>query len=167
MQIGVESYWGVEETALTFRPDAVISIMDQARLVPRLAVTPQNHFSIGFHDIEHPEQGKTEPSRDHIGQLIEFAARCQREGAERLLVHCMAGVPRSPAASFIIAIAVRGDDPVRAAHVLFEAAPFVDPNMLMIKHADMLGGHSGEAVRAIQRARSLKPRARQQHFFCI
>lgn len=167
MQIGVESYWGVEETARTYRPDAVLSITDQARLVPKLPIDPQNHFSIGFHDIEHPEQRKMEPSIDHIASLIEFAARSQRKGAERLLIHCMAGVRRSPAAAFIIAISVRRDDLVRAAHILFEAAPFADPNMLMIKHADKIGGHSGEAVRAIQRARSLKLRTRQQHFFFL
>ena len=126
MQIGVESYWGLEETARTFSPDAVISIMDQVRLVPVLPIDPQNHLSIAFHDIEYPERDKTEPSINHIERLIEFAARSQRQGAKRLLIHCMAGVRRSPAACFIIAIAVRRDDLVRAAHILFEAAPFAD-----------------------------------------
>ena len=167
MKIGVGSYWQLEETVREFRPHAVISIVDQSRLVPKLNIGPQDHFGIGFHDIEQPEQGKTEPSREHIEKLIEFAAGRSRAGAKRFLIHCGAGVRRSPAAAFIVSILVRQDDPVRAAHVLFEAAPFADPNMLMIKHADTLGGYSGEAIRAVEAARGSKPQAKQQHFFCI
>ena len=140
MRIAVDNYWNVEETTRRLQPDAVISIMDAAHLAPALFLAPERHLQLGFHDIERKEAGKTPPAQDQIAAMIAFADQHRRSGARHLLIHCMAGVSRSPAAAYILAVSVRREDPGRSAVQLFQAAPFADPNMLMIRHADELGG---------------------------
>ena len=153
MRIAVDSYWNVAETTRRLQPDAVISIMDAAHLAPHLFLAPQRHLHLGFHDVEKPQAGKALPTRDQIASMIEFAEKHRKSGARHLLIHCMAGVSRSPAAAYILAVSVRKEDPVRSAAQLFQAAPFASPNMLMIHHADQLGGWKGSMVAAMRTAR--------------
>ena len=84
-----------------------------------------------------------------------------------MFIHCAAGVRRSPAAAYIIAVITRHEDPFRAAHVLFQEAPFVDPNMLMIKHADRLAGLEGGMVQAILTTRKSSKVHEGQRSFCL
>jgi predicted protein tyrosine phosphatase len=68
----------------------------------------------------------------------------------------MAGVSRSPAAAYIVAVLVRKEDPVRAAVQLCRAAPFAEPNLLMVRYADDLGGWNGAMLAAIRNARGVR-----------
>lgn len=167
MKIAVDSYWNVTEATRRLQPDAVVSIMDAAHLAPSLCLAPQRHLHLGFHDIQKPETGKSPPTQDQIAKLIEFAEHHSKSGARHLLIHCMAGVSRSPAAAYILAVSVRREDPVRSAVQLFRAAPFADPNMLMIRHADELGGWKGAMLSAVQVAQKNVEVAGQQHPFMI
>ena len=108
-----------------------------------------------------PEEGIRLPTPDQISSMVEFAEYRRKSGAQRLLIHCMAGVSRSPAAAYILAVIVRKEDPVRAAAQLFQAAPFARPNMLMVKHADELDGWKGMMANAIRTARTDRGKAEQ------
>ncbi len=167
MKISVDSYWNVTSATRRLKPDAVISIMDAAHLAPDLLLPQERHLQLGFHDIEKSEAGKTPPTQDQISRMIKFAEDHRRSGAHGLLIHCMAGVSRSPAAAYILAVAVRKEDPVRAAAQLFQAAPFVSPNMLMVQHADDLGGWRGVMTEAIRKARKTKGKVEQFAPFVI
>jgi predicted protein tyrosine phosphatase len=167
MRIMVDSYWNAIETRRHENPDAVISIMDAAHLVPDLGLDSSCHLRLGFHDIEVPETGKVPPSPASIEELVEFARRQRTRGARSILIHCMAGVRRSPAAAYVLAVSVRHEDPVRAAHVLFREAPFADPNMLMVNHAEALMSLMGSMTAALREARKSIKAASQQHFFSI
>jgi predicted protein tyrosine phosphatase len=150
VEIAFDTYWNVTETVQTWKPDAVISIMDASHLAPSLQYRSERHLKLGFHDIQRPEAGRTAPSSQHIMDMLEFVNTRRKTGARRVLVHCMAGVSRSPAAAYIIAVCVRNEDPLRAATLLIQAAPFVTPNMLMVKHADQLSGWGGAMAQALR-----------------
>ena len=167
MKITVDSYWNVSEAARRLQPDAVISIMDAAHLAPSLLLPADRHLQLGFHDIQKPETGKSLPTRNQIATMIEFAELHRKSGARHLLIHCMAGVSRSPAAAYILAVSVRREDPVRSALQLFQAAPFAHPNLLMIRHADELGSWNGTMISAVRSAREDLVEGRQQHQFTI
>lgn len=167
MKIAVDSYWNMAEATRRLQPDAVISIMDAAHLAPTLDLAPERHLQLGFHDVEKPEAGKTPPAQEQVSRMIEFAEHHRRSGAQRLLIHCMAGVSRSPAAAYILAVAVRKEDPVRAAAHLLRAAPFVRPNMLMVQQADELGGWRGTMAEAIRKARKAAGKVEQFAPFVI
>jgi predicted protein tyrosine phosphatase len=167
MRFNVTSYWGLQSALNEIRPDGVISIMDAAHLVPDLGLDPSCHLRLGFHDIEVPEAGKVPPSPASIEELVEFARRQRTRGARSILIHCMAGVRRSPAAAYVLAVSVRHEDPVRAAHVLFREAPFADPNMLMVNHAEAAMSLMGSMTAALREARKSIKATSQQHFFSI
>lgn len=167
MRIAVDNYWNVEETTRRLQPDAVISIMDAAHLAPVLFLAPERHLQLGFHDIERKEAGKTPPAQDQIARMIAFADKHRRSGARHLLIRCMAGVSRSPAAAYILAVSVRKEDPVRSAVQLFQAAPFARPNMLMVQHADLIGGWNGTMTTALRTARQGQRNAEQFAPFTI
>ena len=167
MLITVVNYWNVQLAMQESRPDAVISIMDAAHLAPKLALDSTRHLRLGYHDIERPEDGKMTPSPEQMRELITFAQRHRADGAASILIHCMAGVSRSPAAAYILAVTVRQEDPLRAAHVLFREAPFANPNMLMIRHADLLAGLGKGMAQSIGVAREGVPQTTQQHSFSI
>lgn len=167
MKISVDSYWNVTESTRRLQPDAVISIMDAANLAPSLLLAPERHLHLGFHDIQKPEAGRSPPSREQIARMIEFAESHRKSGARQLLIHCMAGVSRSPAAAYILAISVRKEDPLRAATQLFRAAPFADPNMLMIRHADDLCGWKGTMLATVRAAQENLVDTQQPHPFTI
>lgn len=167
MKLHVSSYWSVRTDAQQIHPDAVVSIMDAAHLGPDLNLDPSRHLRLGFHDIEAPRDGKSPPSPADVGELITFARQQKAVGAKSLLIHCAAGVRRSPAAAYIIAVILRNEDPLRVAHVLFREAPFADPNMLMIRHADAEAELDGVMSKAIKAARASSAFSSQQHSFSI
>ena len=145
----------------------MISIMDATHLAPPLHLHADRHLQLGFHDIQKPEAGRSLPTRNQISTMIEFAEHYRKSGARHLLIHCMAGLSRSPAAAYILAISIRREDPVRSALQLFQAAPFAHPNLLIIQHADDLGSWNETMLSAVRSAREDLVEARQQHQFTI
>jgi len=163
----VASYWNAQDQALSFNPDIAISILEPGARSPEFGIEQTRHLRIGFNDIEASEIGRIAPSLDHIKTIINFTKEQRATGARRLMVHCMAGVSRSPAAAYILAVVVRGDDPVRAARVLFQSAPFVSPNLLMVRHADTLGHFNGSMLRAVQKEAAISRTATHPQPFVI
>lgn len=111
-------------------------------------ISPQRHLRIAVSDIETPMEGHILPATDHIEQLLAFAAAWDQR--EPLVIHCYAGVSRSPAAAFIAACAL---SPRRAelevARDLRRASPTATPNLRLVALADRLLDRRGRMVEAI------------------
>jgi len=116
------------------RASHVVSLLDPGMEPPAFdGLDPGRHLVLRFHDIDGPEPGYAHPGRDDIRVLVDFARALPPDG--RLLIHCVAGVSRSPAAGAIVACAVVGPDAAR--RFLAEDRPSC-PNALMLRHADAL-----------------------------
>jgi predicted protein tyrosine phosphatase len=98
------------------------------------------HKVVEFHDTMFENNGG--PSYENVAELIEFGA-----GVPKLLVHCHAGISRSTATAWGVAIA-NGQEPLEAFLQLQQNHPNESsvfgqgfkrtfaPNILIIKHLD-------------------------------
>jgi predicted protein tyrosine phosphatase len=111
LRITIAPYWDAEKLAQTLRPDAVISILGAADRLEPLAfpyMPERAVLRLGFDDVlvdstrgglERPTILKAPKPSDMIA-LAEFLGEF---GPGSLLVHCRAGVSRSPAIAMAIA----------------------------------------------------------------
>lgn len=109
---------------------------------PRLRLT--------FHDIAEPLPDLTPPTRADVERVLAFTRSW--DAARPMLIHCWAGVSRSPAVAYIVACdrAPPGEE-ARLAAELRAAAPFATPNPLLIGLADQVLNRSGAMAAAIGR----------------
>lgn len=109
---------------------------------------PGPYLRLAFHDIAAPRPGLTTAATEHVERLLTFAR--DWDGGQPMLIHCWAGVSRSPAAAYIVACdrALPGDE-ARLAAGLRAAAPFATPNPLLIALADRVLGRGGAMIAAI------------------
>ncbi len=100
-----------------------------------------------FNDIAEPREGLVAPDAAVIERLLAFA---DAAGEGTLLIHCFAGVSRSPAAAYLLACrrAAPGEEG-RLAHALRAASPEATPNPLMVALADEALGRGGAMTAAI------------------
>ena len=146
--IVVSGYWELEETLERYRPVYLVSLMDNADAVPTPTyINANNHLRLGFHDVEWKIPGIS-PSMADIEKIIELALRWNGS-SNPILVHCVAGESRSPAAALIIASIRQPNNEAKLTAHLKQQAPYCHPNRLMIELADQalfLGGKLIEAV---------------------
>lgn len=103
---------------------------------------------LAFHDIAAPRPGLIPAVAEDVERLLAFAR--DWDGVRPMLIHCWAGVSRSPAAAYIVACdRARPGEEVRLAADLRAAAPFATPNPLMVALADRLLGRDGAMIAAI------------------
>lgn len=116
-------------------------------------IAQDDHLILRFNDITEPRDGLVAPSEMHILSLIEFAAGW--DWSTPLLVHCWAGISRSPAAAAIIALALDASRDDKALAVkLRDLSGSITPNIMMIDIADRMlhrDGQFSKAVRSIGR----------------
>ncbi|WP_312128298.1 hypothetical protein [Brevundimonas sp.] len=105
------------------------------------------HLELRFNDIAEPRDGLIEPRPKHIQSIIEFGRSSRTQGP--LLIHCWAGVSRSPAAAFIIACDRERPSPKHLAARLRSSAPYCTPNTRMIALADEALDAQGDLFSAI------------------
>ena len=127
----VISLLGVEGTAA--RPDGVL---------------PENHLSLAVDDIAMDIAGYAAPGRRHVEELIAFARDWQRQGP--IICHCYAGISRSSAAAMILLALYNPGREREAAVRLRAAGEHIQPNRLIIRHADDLLGLDGALIDAVQ-----------------
>jgi predicted protein tyrosine phosphatase len=109
---------------------------------------PDCHLCLTFHDIAEPLEGFTAPGRDHVEQILDFAATWQPPAG--LLIHCWAGISRSTAAAFAAMCALNPEhEEAEIAWDLRRMAPTASPNRLMVMHADELLGRRGRMIAAV------------------
>lgn len=139
----------VVDTVRTSGARSLVTILTAGASMARpCEIAPQQHLRIAVSDIEAPVEGHILPATSHIEQLLAFAKAWDR--ASPLVVHCYAGVSRSPAAAFIIACALT---PMRAerdvALNLRRASPTATPNLRLISLADRILNRRGRMIEAI------------------
>ena len=103
---------------------------------------------LAFHDVAAPRPGLTPATAGDVERLLAFARGW--DGNQPMLIHCWAGVSRSPAAAYVVACdrAPPGAE-TRLAARLRAAAPFATPNPLLIALADRLLRRGGAMIAAI------------------
>ncbi|MBO0663704.1 tyrosine protein phosphatase [Jiella sp. MQZ9-1] len=116
-------------------------------------VEASRHLFLAFNDIAEPMDGFTAPGALHVDQLIDFGHRWDRQAP--LAIHCWAGISRSTAAAYVLALAVNPAlDEARLAKELRRRAPSASPNPRIVAMADaklQRGGRMVAAIRAIGR----------------
>ena len=131
----------VDHVLTLVSPDAEIG----ARAVPATVLR--------FNDILEPRPGLVAPDAEMVHAIIALGRELPVDAT--LLVHCFAGVSRSPAAAYVLACAasVRGDE-LAIAQRLRADSPKATPNALMVSLADEIlqrGGAMRAAIAAIGR----------------
>lgn len=109
-------------------PSHVISL-----ITGTLPVFGPRHLQIAFNDIIRPSPGLVLPQATHVDQLLAFTRDLGDQ--DRLLVHCMAGINRSPAAAIGILIQ-HGVEFAEAYRMIAAMRPSIEPNRLLISYID-------------------------------
>lgn len=124
-----------------------------ASLVRPCEIPRERHLRIAVSDIEAPREGHLLPGDAHIERLLGFLQEWDR--AAPLVIHCYAGVSRSPAAAYIAACALAPQRcEMELARELRRASPTATPNRRLVALADERLGREGrmnDAIAAIGR----------------
>ncbi|WP_297804513.1 hypothetical protein [uncultured Brevundimonas sp.] len=138
----------VEAIARVRRPSHILSLISPSAEPTGFQCLAPYHLELRFNDIAEPRDGLIEPSAEHIQSIIEFGRSSREQGP--LLIHCWAGVSRSPAAAFIIGFDRDRPAPTHLAARLRSSAPYCTPNPRMIALADAALDAQGDLFRAIK-----------------
>ncbi len=79
-----------------YRADRVLSILDPGMPVPDLGLPPERHHVVACLDLDTSEG----PNARDIAAIHQFGSECGERDV--VIVHCHAGVSRSPAAALIL-----------------------------------------------------------------
>jgi predicted protein tyrosine phosphatase len=154
------------------RFDAVLSLESpRAPRRERLRFHAQpapDHLVLRFEDLDYGPAGVTLPTREHARLVLEFG---RKHVDAKLLVHCVAGVGRSPAAALLVLADRYG--PGREADALDELLrlrPEAVPNLALTAAADAELGRGGALHSVVVARNSTRDdwqtvRARKQAFF--
>jgi predicted protein tyrosine phosphatase len=136
------------ELVRDLRPEYLISVVEPDWQPPTPPeISPERHLRIEVHDIGQPVTGYIAPEEHHIATLIDFLSACEDDSS--VLLHCFAGISRSPAAALIALVLDTEGQEAEAARALRRAAPHAYPNRRMIELADGLLGRSGRLMAAV------------------
>lgn len=137
----------LKDSLARWQPSHVVSLSspggEQAVLPPDVKI-----LRLTFHDIVTPADPHVMATGADIAALLAFAEDVS--AGRPILVHCWAGVSRSPAAAYILACARSGPGREQAlAARLRKTASFATPNAHMIALADAHLQRRGAMSRAI------------------
>jgi predicted protein tyrosine phosphatase len=139
----------VEQVVEQSGAESLISLLSPPAAPPRPSrIAPQRHLVLGLSDIVAPRDGHVLAGADHIEALLAFLRGW--DGARPLVIHCYAGVSRSPAAAFIAACALTTRPEDEIARDLRRLSPSATPNWHLIALADSLLSRKGRMVAAIE-----------------
>jgi predicted protein tyrosine phosphatase len=140
----------VEHHARRLEPSHLISLLSPDMGVPTPhPVSPDNHLRVAVHDISTPIDGHVHPADSHVEEIITFIEGWPRQAP--LLIHCHMGISRSTATAYTALCMINGaghED--RAARLMRELGPHVQPNRLIVQLADKALGREGRMLRAIE-----------------
>lgn len=114
-------------------PTACISIVSPGSRRPYGLAKIQKQLCLSFEDYEREHADAPKPS--DVRAVMDFAQTLT--DADRLLVHCFAGVSRSSACAFVV-LRVRGSTPEQAHAELLRVQPKADPNTLVLHYFEGL-----------------------------
>lgn len=140
----------VEATVARAGAQGLVSLLSADTEITRpAAIAADNHLLLVMNDIAEMREGMTMPGEGHVRRLLAFARSWER--AKPLVVHCYAGVSRSPASAYIMAAALAPErSEVELARTLRFQSPTATPNPRLIAVADALLGRNGRMVAAIK-----------------
>ncbi|MCX7899364.1 MAG: protein tyrosine phosphatase [Methylocystis sp.] len=119
-----------------------------ASLARPCEIAPDRHLRIAVSDIDAPRDGHIVPGDEHIDRLLAFFEAWDR--AAPLVIHCYAGVSRSPAAAYVAACALAPERcEMELALKLRNASPTATPNRRLVALADERLGRNGRMNGAI------------------
>ncbi len=128
----------------------LVSLLSAGTTMTRpTAITAENHLLLAMNDIAELRDGMTIPGEAHVRRMLDFvqAADC----AKPLAINCYAGVSRSTAAAYIVAIALAPSlGEMELAHTLRFLSPSATPNPRLIEVADAILGRQGRMIAAIR-----------------
>ena len=128
-QIAICRLLEVEEISTSFGATHLLSLLEPGRKIFRPEAMPKaNHLTLCFQDTWDPKL-LAAPTAEHI-ERIDNWVDAQSEDA-RLLVHCFAGVSRSPGAA--LGILAKSMPPEKAVEALFKLRPQAVPNPLVVR----------------------------------
>ena len=143
--IYVCSLFEMEHYVRQLQPGYLVSLI-QPELQPPTpcGLEPARHLRVAVHDVSEEAWGSIVPEDEHVRSLVSFLEERSRD--EGILFHCYAGISRSTAGALIaLAIDMEGRE-LEASHLLRRAAPFAQPNSLLIALADRILGREGRLV---------------------
>jgi predicted protein tyrosine phosphatase len=110
------------------------------------SIASSNHLQLAVDDIESGLFGYVCPTEQHVSELLGFGKQVADEA--EVVVHCSMGMSRSPAAVMILLVQRNPGKEAEISALLFNEAPKVKPNRLLLNIADRLLGCGGALVRA-------------------
>lgn len=130
--------------------DALISISEPGEARPPLPETGAL-LTLDFYDLRQPEPGLRGPTRADARALRTFARQHVRPGMH-VLVHCAAGISRSPAAALapLLTLGLTPDQAI--AEVLRVTRDLALPNPVLVRYLDDAYRLRGALSRAVTRA---------------
>lgn len=141
----------IAELAVRHRCREMLSLVAPKQGFHRPAVIDAaRHLVLGVNDIAFAGTGNlVAPSDQHVSAIVDFARSWDRQAP--LLVHCMMGVSRSPAAALIAALAVAPDQDDHAlVQRLRQASVQATPNARLIEIGDHVLSRNGRLVAAVK-----------------
>jgi len=161
------SFSGVVTINTSLSQEAAFSITSSLRLPVRLQ---QRRFYIECPermDLTHPEERQV---RERTEKLFGFVKNCaNEEGTAHILLHCHAGISRSPAfALLLLCVAMPLESPQSLVKKILNLKPDADIHMGIIKVGDRMLGFRGTLLQAIEENPTLRPKlVRRGHRFSI
>ncbi len=148
--IAVSCLAGVVQACRALGATRAVSILDPGVEPPVLpGIARGRHLALAFHDISRPSAGYVAPGPDDVAALAAFGRSLGPE--DRVVVHCAAGVSRSPACAAVVLCAWKG--PESARRFLLDEGPFL-PNGLILRLGDGFLGTGGVLAPAGKAARA-------------
>lgn len=134
-----------EQIAVRENIGAAVSILSPGAQAPQLA---PKHLHLSFSDISTPLEGHRLAGAEDMAKFLDFLRGWDRR--QKLLIHCWAGVSRSPAAAYIAVCALTGADEAGLAAQLRKKSPAATPNRHLVALADDALNRQGRMSAAIE-----------------
>jgi predicted protein tyrosine phosphatase len=154
--IALSGLAGVSNALRDFQPVKLISLLDP----PLMPATPdlierKNHLKLELNDISAPTEGLILPNEEHIERLLAFGESWAP--SERVLIHCWAGVSRSPAALLILLAQKNPGREEEMARLVRSRAPHIRPNRRLIELGDRALGCQNRLTSAVRPMQETPP----------